>query len=65
MFLVLDLLSFLLCSGTGLICYIDLIKLDYLSNRKAEISNACNVVEGNCLQVIKVVHHNANSCLID
>ena len=35
-------------------------KLDYLCNRKSEISNVCNAVGGHCLQAMKIVHHNAN-----
>ena len=31
-------------------------KLDYMS----EISNVCIVVEGHCLQAIKIGHHHAN-----
>ena len=37
-------------------------KLDYLCNCKSEICNVCNVVEGHCLQTMKIVHHHANSC---
>ena len=32
-------------------------KMDYVCNCKSEISNACNAVEGNCLQGMKIVHH--------
>ena len=37
-------------------------KLDYLCNCKSEIRNVCNVVEGHCLQTMKIVDHHANSC---
>ena len=37
-------------------------KLDYLCNCKSEISNVCNVVQGHCLQAMKIVHHYADSC---
>ena len=37
-------------------------KLDDLCNCKSEISNVCNVVEGHCLQVIKIMYHYTNSC---
>ena len=37
-------------------------KLDYLCNCKSEISNVCNVVEGHCLQTMKIVHYYANGC---
>ena len=36
--------------------------LDYLCTCKSEISDVCKVVEGHCLQVMKIVHHYANSC---
>ena len=36
--------------------------MDYLCNCKSEISNVCNVVEGFCLQAMKIVHYYANSC---
>ena len=36
-------------------------KLDYLCNCKSEISNVCNVVEGHCLQAMKIVRQHANS----
>ena len=29
----------------------------------SEIRNVCKAVEGHCLQVIKIVHHNANGRL--
>ena len=37
-------------------------KLDYLCDCKSEISNVCNVVEGHCLQAMKIVHYYANGC---
>ena len=35
-------------------------KMDYLCDCLSEISNVCNVVEGHCLQAMKIVHHHAN-----
>ena len=35
--------------------------MDYLCNCKSEISNVCNVVEGHCLQAMKLVRHHANA----
>ena len=62
MFPLLNLSSFQLGFRTGLKCYIEWKKnLDYLCNCKSEISNVCNVVEVHRLQVLKIVHHNANS----
>ena len=34
-------------------------KLDYLCNCKLELSNVCNLVEGHCLQAMKIMHHHA------
>ena len=34
-------------------------KKDFLCNSKSEISNVCNVVEGHCPQVMKIVHRHA------
>ena len=31
-----------------------------ISNCKSEINNVCNALEGNCLEVMKIVHHHAN-----
>ena len=36
--------------------------LDYVCDRKSEISNICNVVEGHCLQAMKIMHYYANGC---
>ena len=36
--------------------------LDYLCNCKSEISNLCNVVEGQCLQAMKIVHYFVSGC---
>ena len=30
---------------------------------KSEISNICYVVEGHCLQAMKIVHHYDNGCI--
>ena len=54
--------SFQLCFRTGLRCYIEVKKLDYLCNCRSEISNVCNVVEGHCHQVMEIVYHHANGC---
>ena len=35
-------------------------KMDYLCSCKSEISNVCNVVEGHCLQALKIVHHHGS-----
>ena len=64
MFPILDSSSFQLYFRTCLKCYIEWKKLDHLCNCKSEISNVCNVVEGRCLQAMKIVRHYANSCLI-
>ena len=40
--------------------YTEWKKLDYLRNKRSEISNVCNIVEDNCLQAMKIVHHCAN-----
>ena len=53
MFPILDLPSFQLCFRTDLKCY---------CNCKSEISNVFNVMEGRCLQAMKIVHHCASSC---
>ena len=34
--------------------------MDYLCNCKSEISNVCNVLEGHCLEAMKIVHRHAN-----
>ena len=59
---ILDFSSIQLCFRTGLRCYTECKKLNYLCNRKSQISNVCNTLEGHCLQPMKVVHHHANSC---
>ena len=35
-------------------------KLDYLCDHKSEIRNACNEMEGHCLQAMKIMHHHVN-----
>ena len=35
--------------------------MDYLCSCMSETSNVCNTVEGHCLEVMKIVHHHANS----
>ena len=37
-------------------------RVDYLFNCKSKISNVCNVVEGHCLQAMKIVHYYAIGC---
>ena len=37
-------------------------EMDYLCNCKSEINNVCNVVEGHCLQAMKIVHQLASGC---
>ena len=37
-------------------------KMDYLCDCKSGISNVCNVMEGHCLQAMKIVRHHANGC---
>ena len=37
-------------------------RVDYLYNCKSKISNVCNVVEGHCLQAMKIVHYYAIGC---
>ena len=39
-------------------------ELDYLCNCKSEISNVFNVLEGHCLEPMKIVHHHPN-CRFD
>ena len=42
--------------GDGACC----ARVDYLYNCKSKISNVCNVVEGHCLQAMKILHYHAN-----
>ena len=62
MFRIFNFSSFQLYFRTGLKCYIERKKLDYLCNCKSELSNVCNVVESHCLEAMKIVHHHANGC---
>ena len=62
MFPILDFSNFQLSFETGLRCYIEWKKLDYLCNCKSELGNVCNAEEGHCLQAMKIVHHHANGC---